>query len=506
MDHRDTRPPIHVAKLFLVQFCLILAACDPSPTNSTRATGNGGANNDPPPVIKPTPPTAASGQSSILVKINPRHVPAGTPGDGSALVLLLDGSGNVISAFRGVVPSFPDLAIGVSGPRRDVRNGDTPFGVYRFTQTIGGEPENRLGAGYGTGKVYVDDRNMYGDVANAGRSLIRLHGGGSGLPDPYALDQSLRATQGCVRMKNRDVNTLIQHIKGRPRNEALKFIFMGSETYLNALATNKSLSGQPWWNTLRIALGIKQEPPTEMFAIESPGDSQSGAMQESDASLIESVKLFSEDVGPKGQEALEQLRSQKESLLRLQSGLPADDALQPQLAFALCYLGHECAANMQVVEAALEETSRFKGFYVDQAAQMVSRLIDKNAAEGNEPQARKLMLKLFTVAPKSDGALSEGLGVAYSEKLRDRTDLFVSAYTELFSPTLGQRSVGIRSKVHEMLGAADHLTPSDITTINEKVNAIDASSPTSKRAITEFRGAYILPEMRKPSRRRSLNR
>ena len=450
---------------------------------------------------------AAPRRSSILVKINPRRVSTGSAGDGSARVSLLDGAGTAIGAFPATVPPY-NLAVGVNGPRRDIQRGDTPFGVYKFTETKGGTETDKLGKGYGTGKVHVDDRNFsYGEMEDARprRYLIRLHGGGSGLANPYALDQPLRQTWGCVRMKNRDVNALIQLIKARPRAEALEYIFMGNDAYLNALATNTGLSNKPWWNALRIALGMSPVTPpspavTDSSAsqpsVESVDAGESRTTQDADAALVELVKLFAEDEGEKGQEALRQLQPQRQALLRLRDSLPAADALQPQLAFVLCYLETDCVAGVRVLESALREPSRFSGFYTEQTAQMISRLIDKSVAEGNDVRARELMTALFTAAPQADGALSEGLGIALSEKLRDKTSLFLSAYKELFAVSASVDSVDSRSKVYELILTADHLSPEDITTIRQKIDAIRDPSREFRNAVRELRREYFQPYQR----------
>src|SRR5204863_2840500 len=97
---------------------------------------------------------------------------------------------------------------------------------------------------------------LYGEIVDARRSLIRLHGGGTGLPDPYTLDQELRLTQGCVRMKNGEVNSLIQAIKNLPADDPLEFVFIGDDSYLNGLATNSSLGGTRWQPVLRTNFGL----------------------------------------------------------------------------------------------------------------------------------------------------------------------------------------------------------------------------------------------------------
>jgi hypothetical protein len=134
---------------------------------------------------------------------------------------------------------------------------------------------------------------------------------------------------------------------------------------------------------------------------------------------------------------------------------------------------------------------------------MISRLIDKNIAERNEAQAEDLMLALFAAAPRADGALAEGLGIAYSEKLRDQTALFLSSYKSLFAPTdarleaLGgwDREVlrTSRSDVSRLLLSVNHLSPEDVSRIEQKMNAIQDSSREFDEARKELRGKYFKP-------------
>jgi hypothetical protein len=136
--------------------------------------------------------------------------------------------------------------------------GDTPFGVYNYTGTQGGKATDKLGEGFGTGKILLD--GVFGEITDSGRSLIRLHGGGSGLrkrnQDPYGLDHDLLPTQGCVRMKNGDVNALIQAIKNLPANDPLEFVFIGDAGYLHGLANNPLGAGTRWQGVIKTNLGL----------------------------------------------------------------------------------------------------------------------------------------------------------------------------------------------------------------------------------------------------------
>jgi len=200
------------------------------------------------------------GLSSIVVIVGARS----TGGSGGAYVLLLDKNGKRI-AFRDCDCAAGDVANGravAKDPNRMLGNevGDTPFGVYAYEYSEGGTSTARLGPAFGTGKVRM--RGVYGEIIDSGRSLIRLHGGGSSLlkrnppQDPYNLDQELLPTGGCVRMKNRDVNGLIQAINNLPKDDPLEFIFIGDDSYLNGLTTDTAHANQRWQPILRIDFGL----------------------------------------------------------------------------------------------------------------------------------------------------------------------------------------------------------------------------------------------------------
>jgi RHS repeat-associated protein len=90
---------------------------------------------------------------------------------------------------------------------RTAEKGDTPFGKYEIT----GVSEGRLGPAYGIAKVNLQE--VEGEVVDSGRSEIRDHGGGSRLSDPYADDQPLIGTWGCIRMHNKDIKDLADQLK-----------------------------------------------------------------------------------------------------------------------------------------------------------------------------------------------------------------------------------------------------------------------------------------------------
>jgi hypothetical protein len=430
----------------------------------------------------------SSQRSSIVVRIDPR-LPSG--GSGSAIVELRNGAGELLMA---AVASFNGLGKGVNGPRRDVRYGDTPFGVYKYVRPAGGTAESRISPAFGTGKLYLDDNDMFGEVSDAGRGTIRLHGGGSSLPDPYVLEQPLLATQGCVRMRNRDINALIQLIKALPQEETLEFVFMGSNAYLRKLATDTTLSDKSWWSVLRRDLQLPPSPPIGFmlasWKVQSPGRVElvrSVTAVQVDAQLIELIRTFAEDAGPIGRSAFDQLRARADSLLQLQNSLPRDDALRPMIAFTLCYAGRDCGANLAVIELAFNKPSPFKGFYADEAQEMLNRLIEKANQEGRQDDVKNLILKLLVTAPAADGALAEGLGVTLSLKLRDQTSSFLAALDELAATA---ESTAVTNSALELIRSADYLTSNELTNITTQVRGNPSASATIKQTFTEFGQLY----------------
>ncbi|MDH3528872.1 MAG: hypothetical protein OEQ28_04850 [Acidobacteriota bacterium] len=136
---------------------------------------------------------------------------------------------------------------------RTVTNGDTPFGVYRNGGLEGGEPSDRLGRGWGTGRIRMS--NVSGEAVTHGRFGFYIHGGGSGLRSPYALDQPLRATLGCVKVSNRDVNRLIMYAKLFAQgDDPLDRMFVGTVASLKQLAEKKDGSGNYLYPDLRLSL------------------------------------------------------------------------------------------------------------------------------------------------------------------------------------------------------------------------------------------------------------
>jgi len=88
--------------------------------------------------------------------------------------------------------------------------GDTPPGSYKagiiYTQ-VRGRDSNAVCNSYG--RYCVDLIDLEGQETGNGRGGISLHGGGTGLPDPWAEYQMLLNTEGCIRTHNKDLEDVI---------------------------------------------------------------------------------------------------------------------------------------------------------------------------------------------------------------------------------------------------------------------------------------------------------
>ena len=51
--------------------------------------------------------------------------------------------------------------------------------------------------------------------------------------------------------------------------------------------------------------------------------------------------------------------------------------------------------NIPIIESALNVPSPFKGFYADDAQEMLSRLIDKAGADGRQTDIKNMLVRLL---------------------------------------------------------------------------------------------------------------
>jgi hypothetical protein len=99
----------------------------------------------------------------------------------------------------------------------NVFQGDTPPGLYKCGLPDDVLPTDSDKASFGP--WFVPLIEMEGQMSRRGRSGIGVHGGGSGLADPfYALRQGWVPTHGCIRLQNEDVIRLVNTVKFIQRN------------------------------------------------------------------------------------------------------------------------------------------------------------------------------------------------------------------------------------------------------------------------------------------------
>ncbi|HEY3271621.1 MAG TPA: RHS repeat-associated core domain-containing protein [Geothrix sp.] len=110
--------------------------------------------------------------------------------------------------------TYDARAMGVKSAhhRRDVANGDTPYGTARAGRIMIGKAVMQKKYGKEKAKSYGEAKiNLVatsGELQSTGRATtgVALHGGGGNLGDhAYDAQQRLDNTQGCVRMHNQDV-------------------------------------------------------------------------------------------------------------------------------------------------------------------------------------------------------------------------------------------------------------------------------------------------------------
>lgn len=112
-----------------------------------------------------------------------------------------------------------------------------------------------MGKAFGTGKIIFEP--VAGEVTDVGRSLIRIHGGGSAARDPYDSGQGLYHTEGCVRCSNGEINNLIADINELANDaDPLFRVFIGSQEYLTKLASPTDRNNNYLYPELRAELGL----------------------------------------------------------------------------------------------------------------------------------------------------------------------------------------------------------------------------------------------------------
>lgn len=88
-------------------------------------------------------------------------------------------------------------------------NGDCPRGEFVLAP-----PRPKGTPAFGAWIVPILDPEAGGPMDRYGRAGIGIHGGGSGLPAPFAARQGWVKTHGCIRVQNEDLTKLVKSVKG----------------------------------------------------------------------------------------------------------------------------------------------------------------------------------------------------------------------------------------------------------------------------------------------------
>lgn len=186
---------------------------------------------------------------------------------GKPMVGRAEGNGSTWSLFVWDAASGSEKSLrflGITTPpahgtraRRALRRGDTPFGVYltgdrglgvyQVAQTpadavrvLGSTKKARA---FGLAKINLHPILMEGGAERNRRDLIRMHGGGSKLRNPFALRQRRRPTWGCLRFCNADLLAIVDYIReGQQRDRHTNGLaLIGDRDFLVALAGSQRL-------------------------------------------------------------------------------------------------------------------------------------------------------------------------------------------------------------------------------------------------------------------------
>lgn len=94
-----------------------------------------------------------------------------------------------------------------------------PPGVFRLGAPI---PKNT--APFGAWFLPLEDWDAYHTIRGNGRVGIGIHGGGSGLPDPFAAHQGWVVTHGCWRLQNDDLRILAGQVQAAQKVKGMAYV------------------------------------------------------------------------------------------------------------------------------------------------------------------------------------------------------------------------------------------------------------------------------------------
>lgn len=115
------------------------------------------------------------------------------------------GEAKAYDATGKILWKIPALCKGVEGSRWNVRNGDTPPGLYLAGELITTSQNEPASIWNAYGRHCIDFVEQENQETRYERGGICWHGGGTAAPDPLAPLQQLVPTLGCVRSHNADL-------------------------------------------------------------------------------------------------------------------------------------------------------------------------------------------------------------------------------------------------------------------------------------------------------------
>ena len=180
----------------------------------------------------------------------------------------------------------------------------------------------------------------------------------------------------------------------------------------------------------------------------------------SDSDLIDQIEVFATDIGEEGEAAWKQLEAYQrqelvDRLLALRDTSDQDEFIKTNIAFLLCHLDQDYQSNREIIVFAFNQSP--------DTAELYEAQIDRLIKRGDND----LLQVLFAIAPKSAGALSEGLADTFAYQLKSNTEAFLMQ--------LRTQPRTIRSQVSDLIDSAT--SDQDKITIKAFLKSIPETSP-----------------------------
>lgn len=197
-------------------------------------------------------------------------------------------------------------------------------------------------------------------------------------------------------------------------------------------------------------------PPNQ----QSRGQNNGALSSIKEADLLDQIEAFSTDVGELGEAAWQQLQAYPrqelvDRLVLMRDASNQDEFVKANIAFLLCNLDHDYEINREIIVSAFNQSPDTADLYEGQ----IDRLIQRGD--------KGLLQVLFAIAPRSDGALSDGLADTFAYQMTSSTEAFLTQ--------LATQPRTTRSQVADFINSA--ISEEDKTAIKTFLKSIPASSP-----------------------------